>query len=730
MVKLSSKTHRLKTMFRHFSRRAGRRCQHSMTRALRWWRRHDRRWYPWWRVANGLVALLLLAAIVLPVWQVIYKNNRYQLSAAALTLVGKPDQTLQKQLTYDSATATYQFNKSAIKADTSANPLAAMQTQVGSANGQGNNKSLYALDVPTDFTKGVTYHDVNSGLSFGLKPQFSALPGKTVNDHLVFPLAGQSQAVYTLKSNGLKEDIVVNKITSDTMSFSYQFNLPDTLAVKVIPNSDGAIGLYSADPSLFGNMSYGSDSDRAAVEKARVAGAKTYLVFGLPKPVVKDTKGNTVGSARYELNGDKLTVVAEGLSKASGPVTIDPSVVVTSTSDFQTGGNNEGMITFDATNNQITRGGLTGGSIGTWTVANSLPNAIESSSSTTYNGYIYHFGGFQRTSPGTYYDTSSYATINSDGSLGTWLTTTSIPMTSSIWNQTIAYNGYMYLMGGDYSGTDTAEVYYAPINTDGTLGAWVATSSLPQAISGGAATVYNGYLYFLGGSTGSPGSCGTNGDCLNTTYYAPINGNGTLGGWNTTTVLNRVEAAAKAIAYNGYLYVTGGANTAVLSTVDYAPINSDGTLGAWVAGPNMTAGRYGHAMYIYNGYLYVAAGFSGRSDVLYAPIYANGSLGAWDATTSISIGVYLTQRMPATTVTSISWVVTVVPILLTTIPFSTPKLTRLENRLVLPLLPIRLLQLGRVSAPWPTTVIYMRLVAALMIATDITLLRSSTPAWM
>ena len=635
MVKLSSKIHRLKVTTRQIIRRVGRWCRQLTGRLMRWWRRHDRRWYPWWRVANGLVALMLLAAIVLPVWQVIYKNNRYQLSAAALALVGQPDQTLQKQLTYDSTTATYQFNKSAIKADTSANPLAAMQAQVGSANGQGNNKSLYALDVPTDFTKGVTYHDVNSGLSFELKPQFSALPGKTVSDHLVFPLASDSQAVYTLKGNGLKEDIVVNKISGDTMSFDYQFDLPDTLAVKAIPNGQGAIGIYSADPSLFGNMSYGSDSDRAAVEKARVAGDKTYLVFGLPKPVVKDTKGNTVGSARYELNGDKLTVVAEGLSKASGPVTIDPSVVVTSTSDFQTGGNNESMIDF-STAGQINRGGLTGGTIGSWTSTYNVGLGLAWNSSAVYNGYVYMTGYFT----GSTSTNCNYALLNSNGTNNGWLTCTSLTSARDVVGLT-AYNGYLYVLGGNNGGTELNTVEYAAINSDGSIGSWITTTVLPVATGFGQSFAYNNYMYYIGGTH-------SDGNAVTTNYYAPINADGTLGSWTATTSLLAARAVFSMQQYNGYVYVMGGTSSYNLSitpynTVYYAAINTDGTLSSWQTATNLPTTLDASMSAAYNGYLYVFGGntasgeASGTNSAIYAQINANGTIGPWLSTTNLNI---------------------------------------------------------------------------------------------
>jgi len=360
-------------------------------RAENWWFKNDRRFGWWWRLGNGAAAVLILASVVIPIAQQLSNDNSYKLSADALKLVGTTDQTLTKQLTYDGSTSTYQFNKGAIKSD-STNPLAAMQAQVGTASGKGKDKSLYALDVPTDISKGVTYHDINSQLSFSLVPEFKASVGKEVSGHLVFPLSGGNQAIYTLKNNGLKEDIVVPKVTTNTMSFSYKLDLPSTLQAKVIPNSGGAIGIYSGDPSLFGNITYGSDKDRAVVEKARENADKNYLVFGLPAPVIKDTVGQEVGNARFELNGDQLSVIASGLSGQTTPVTIDPSVVVTATSDFQTG-NNEDNIDF-GTSGQVTRGGLTGGSVsGGWTVSStSLTQNLERFGTFVYNGRLCYRG--------------------------------------------------------------------------------------------------------------------------------------------------------------------------------------------------------------------------------------------------------------------------------------------------------------------------------------------------
>jgi N-acetylneuraminic acid mutarotase len=587
-------------------------------------------------LGNGLAAVLLLTAVVIPVLQQVVRSNSYHLSAEALQLVGSTDQKLAQQLSYDAGTNTYQFNKTAIKSD-EANPLAAMQSQVGTASGQGGDKGLYALDVPAQFDKGVTYHDVNSSLSFSLKPQFAAADGRNVSGHLVFPVSGGSQAVYTLKNNGLKEDIVVPRATSDTMTFSYRLELPKTLEIRALPDGSGGIGIYSADPSLFGNISYGSDSDRASVEKARENGVKNTLVFGLPSPVIKTPDGRMAGSARFELHGDNLSVVATGLNTIRSAFTVDPSVVVTSTSDFQTNGNNDGMIDF-STSGQISRGGLTGGSVsGGWSTATTggaFTTLRSGLATVAYNGYMYILGGYAST--GSNQNDVQYAAINSStGTIGAWSTTSSFANGRGGLDA-VAYNGYMYILGGYDGSTNYNDVQYAAINSNGTLGTWAATASFTTGRRSPVAAVYNGYVYLAGGQNGT--------NYYNDVQYAPVNADGTLGSWATTSSFTTNRYSPGMAAYNGYLYVLGGYNSTngLLSDVQYASINSDGTLGSWATTTSLTSTRDSFGVAVYNGYIYVMGGYTGSyaTTVQYAAINATGTLGSWATTSSFTTGRY------------------------------------------------------------------------------------------
>jgi hypothetical protein len=603
--------------------------------------------YGWqWRLANISLAGLMILTAFLPLIDELWKQSHYHLSASTKQLVGNTDASLVDQLTYDAQTATYQFNKDAIKNDTI--PAALQKSSVGAAN--KSNTQAYSLDVAEDFSKGVTYHDTNSQLNFSLIPQFGAMPARLEQGHLVFPLNEGNQAVYTLKNNGLKEDIIVPKVTKDSMTFKYTLNLPDTLEAKMIPGSGGAIGIYSADPNLFGDISFGSDKDQAAVENARKNGDKTFLVFGLPAPIIKTSSGESIknAAAHFELKGNSMSVVAEHLAGITVPITIDPSVVVTSTSDFQTG-NNEGNISF-STSGQLTRGGLTGGTVGGYVTTNGTGTRYTAGTTTlaaVYNGYMYVLSG---SSSSTTSDPNiHYAPISaSDNTLGTWTTGTAFS-TVRFYETLQVYNGYLYMYGGydTTNNTTLSDVQYAPINSDGSVGSWTTSvNTMNYGVCRFAATAYNGFLYATGGANVAAASCGNSSTPTNYVQYAPILANGDVGPWQLTTAFTTSRYSHQTVAYNGFLYVISGSVTGSggLYDIQYAALATDGTISSWqtITSFTSTTFRYRFGAVVYNGYLYLTGGLIGTysNDTVYAQINANGSVGAFQSTTNFGTSRY------------------------------------------------------------------------------------------
>lgn len=587
----------------------------------------------------GLAALILLS-LSIPIANELAAQSLYRLDDSTIHLVGATNPNLARKFTFDPQHDQWQFNREGIKpvprnagsvgAGATADALAAMRAQLG--GGGSKSDSLYSVNLPTDGKKGVTYYDNNTDLSFAMVPQFDVRAGQVRDGRLIYPFQDGGKLIYTAKNNGMKEDIVLPRNIGDELHFSYKLELPQELEARLL--DDGAVGVFSGDPTLYGNINYATDQDQAKVENARKAAQKDHLLFAIPPPVIRQSGSAGNGALSFfHLDGDTLTVFAKGLSQLSYPISVDPSVVVTSSNDFATG-NNEGNIDYSTTG-QIGRGRITGGSIGSWAAGTSMPNARQGNAAVTYNGYVYTIGGF---TPGWYENDVSYAALGSDGSLGSWTPTTSFTTGRSYFTAA-AYNGYLYVMGGQTgSSTYANSVEYAPIKTDGSLGAWATTTNFANGRADHKGLALNGYMYISGGVN----STTEYGDV----QYAPINANGTLGAWSSTTSFGGGNRDGHGmVAANGYMYIVGGVNTkgggSLYNTVQYAHINTDGTLGPWMSTTNMTANRSDFATVIYNGYVYVFGGYNGSSElttVEYAPINASGTLGAWSATSSISGG--------------------------------------------------------------------------------------------
>lgn len=279
-------------------------------------------------------------------------------------------------------------------------------------------------------------------------------------------------------------------------------------------------------------------------------------------------------------------------------------------------------------------GGGGGSGLGSWTAATSLPEPRSGNGAVSANGYLYLIGGINGS--GTVTSTVYMARTNADGTLGTWSTTTPVPVPIRSIRPVFA-NGFVYLTGGTSDGgTLFSTVYYAPVQANGTLGAWNTTTALPQAQISHTAFAVGGFLYVVGGNIGST--------CVTTVRYAAINANGTIGSWITTSALPQARCGivSAGATYNGYLYVAAGFNNSDLTNrVYYARINANGSLAAWQTNATNVANarEYLYAEAV-GGTLYVMGGQGGlsgnvQSSVERATINADGSVGAFTAATSM-----------------------------------------------------------------------------------------------
>lgn len=601
------------------------------------------------RASSMLMAILILLSICIPILDTNLTAARYKLPAGIDKLIGPTNADLATKLSYDANKHLYQFNKVSGQA-TQADP----SLSAGAADSR-----LYSADIYQDSKQGVTLYDNINKLSLNFTPLFATQAAEQSSNRIVYPAdEANTKMIYTAKNNGLKEDLVLPKAGSDTLSFKYRLNLPTELEARQL--NDGSIGVYSADPNLFGNISFGSSQDQLKIEQARTHSAKNHLAFVIPSPTIKQSaertatninrsKDNLSPTARFILKDNLLTVTATHLKQANYPLSIDPSFIVTSTSDWQKGNSEDNIDLSQA--NQLNRSPLTGGSVSGWTNTTSLPAANHLVNTVAYNGYYYEISGVANDKM------VNYTNINPDGSLGSFRTGPTL-INNHLFGQSLAYNGYLYVLGGDDNGVVIGNnaaalniVEYSKINpVDGSLGAWTQTTSMNTARFAFAADTYNGRIYASGGCAQATGyNCVGVLNYLSSTEWATFRADGTLSAWTTangdattgyTFTTGRQDMAT--FTYNGWLYLVGGlissgASSVAVTDILSSKIQANGSPGPWILATNgLPIANFESHIVAYNGYAYQLGNSNNTMTPLYSAINADGSLGPWIATSAFA----------------------------------------------------------------------------------------------
>ena len=154
---------------------------------------------------------------------------------------------------------------------------------------------------------------------------------------------------------------------------------------------------------------------------------------------------------------------------------------------------------------------------------------------------------------------------------------------------------YVYVIGGQTLPTDvggTNAIYMASVDpASGAVDAWTQlTSSLPQALMGASATIHNGFLYVAGGlnTAGAP---------VAAVYSAPINADGTIGAWTTATnALPTARAFGTMVVFGGIVYyINGDPNASIPPNIQgvgdtevYYASAVRGVIGTWTLNGNST----------------------------------------------------------------------------------------------------------------------------------------------
>ncbi len=202
------------------------------------------------------------------------------------------------------------------------------------------------------------------------------------------------------------------------------------------------------------------------------------------------------------------------------------------------------------------------------------------------NGHIYATGGYGSTqvpcsdARNEVFYTSVHSVTHE---LADWQPTTPLP--TSIYPDGVRFHeavaitvtqpgggeaAYLYVLGGEEDDGAQSSIYdtvlFAPIQPDGSLGAWQSTTPLPQPLFGMEALAWHGRIYVIGGLM-------ANGQSSAFVYYTTPNPDGTISSWSQTTALLPYTIGGKPHYYesavaleHGRIYVIGGASGVLATT--------------------------------------------------------------------------------------------------------------------------------------------------------------------
>ncbi len=221
---------------------------------------------------------------------------------------------------------------------------------------------------------------------------------------------------------------------------------------------------------------------------------------------------------------------------------------------------------------------LPNGSLSPWTVESERYSDVRDDAVGAYaNGFLYVIGGIN-------YDygfvtTIQRATVNLNGTLGTWTTIGSIPTGEFTESSLIQYNQYIYVIAGYQEAANPLPyIYRTTTNPDGTLGSWIlCTSQLATGRYDQASILINTTLYVM---------CGFNGSgIVKSVERACLYPDGELSAFSTLNS-TETEHGDNTVVYDGqYINYIDEANGVIANDPNYyserAQVYPDGSLGSW-----------------------------------------------------------------------------------------------------------------------------------------------------
>lgn len=166
-------------------------------------------------------------------------------------------------------------------------------------------------------------------------------------------------------------------------------------------------------------------------------------------------------------------------------------------------------------------------------------------------------------------------------------------------------NNFLYVIGGNDYQKQYADVWFAPIRRDGTLGGWSNTTSLPAPRAGHGVAVIRDRLFVISGQS--------HGIFFASVLSAVIHPDGTLGSWEAEPNLPEARFHAYVAQSGDSIWVTGGVNEKFDATTSiYRARIVDDRLREFSSAGELPVARSHHVALVHNGHLLIAGGLTGN----------------------------------------------------------------------------------------------------------------------
>jgi hypothetical protein len=394
-------------------------------------------------------------------------------------------------------------------------------------------------------------------------------PGPSPSITAVSPSTGTVGTELTITGSSFRAgaDVFVGSFESDSVDVTSSTQIFARVPLGVVAGQSYSVRVRNAD---------GTEAQRAA---SFMAVAPTLqFVNGATKP--SGNVGSTVileGLAFGDAQGPGKVRFSDGAGGTIDALIADPLndwtdgfIVTTVPSGAATG--DVVVVTGTGTSNALTFTVTTEAAFSpseiSWTQTTSLPAGLSGHkaafASVGTSNLVYVLGGADSTQAPR--DSVYYTAIQSNGQLGTWTATASMPgalafhaaVIATQFNSRVRGDGFIYVLGGatDANGTPANTVYRGTVAADGSLSAWTTAGTLPAALHSLGAVVFRGEIYIGGGS-------GAGNAPVATVYRARIDTLGNLGSWQPLAPLPTPRSYHGWATFGGYLYAFGGDTSAV-----------------------------------------------------------------------------------------------------------------------------------------------------------------------